>query len=349
MSDKDSTRQDWVAAIAMWGVSIIIGAMLLVAMFLLWPADAPEPVKGGADVKASTASAGMAPSVGQPAEASAAPISTPPGAIAPALDKPAPQKIATPTDPAKEADETKAGAGKGPGRPPSFWLLGFSGLDTVRRNMLLVLLAGMLGGVFHIVRSAGWYMGNRRIKRRWLPYYLGIPFSSSLLSLGFYWVVFGGIAPELSTHSTAYGICGFAFIVGVFSTEAFLKMQQVSYTIFGKPQPGDDAKQQSTLTPGIENFELSADVIEVTLGTDRNATYKLRVITGDTTTVEALDLPQGVTATFDPLAPDPGPLSTPVTLTLKADQTVVKGTYPFSVRAVSGQAQQKVDLTLIVP
>lgn len=119
------------------------------------------------------------------------------------------------------------------------------------RLLAIVVICGALGGLLHGLRSLGWYIGNRALKRSWLPYYVMLPLIGSILALAFYVVLRGGlISPSAAVSDTsAFGIAAVAVLVGMFSTPATLKLQQVAETLFTKAQPGNDAAPQHAVAP----------------------------------------------------------------------------------------------------
>jgi len=118
-----------------------------------------------------------------------------------------------------------------------------------QRLLLLVLLAGALGGLVHSIRSVYWYIGNRELVKSWLVMYLLLPFAGSTLALIFYLVVRGGFfSPQSGFNQTSpFGFTALAALVGMFSPQAALKLREVSETLLSKPEPGENAKPQEAL------------------------------------------------------------------------------------------------------
>jgi len=119
------------------------------------------------------------------------------------------------------------------------------------RLLAIVVICGALGGLLHGLRSLGWYIGNRALKRSWLPYYVMLPLVGSILALAIYVVLRGGlISPSAAVSDTsAFSIAAVAVLVGMFSTPASLKLQQVAETLFTKAQAGNDAAPQHAVAP----------------------------------------------------------------------------------------------------
>ena len=111
------------------------------------------------------------------------------------------------------------------------------------RLLILVMTAGALGSLVHALRSAYWYVGNRNLVRSWVPKYLLLPFCGAILAVLFYFVVRGGFfSPRASSmHTSQYGFCALACLVGLFSEQAVLKLKQVAETVFMTTEQGKDA------------------------------------------------------------------------------------------------------------
>ena len=111
------------------------------------------------------------------------------------------------------------------------------------RLLILVMTAGALGSLVHALRSAYWYVGNRNLVRSWIPKYLLLPFCGAILAVLFYFVVRGGFfSPQTSSmHTSQYGFCALACLVGLFSEQAVLKLKQVAETVFMTTEQGKDA------------------------------------------------------------------------------------------------------------
>jgi hypothetical protein len=111
------------------------------------------------------------------------------------------------------------------------------------RLLILVMTAGALGSLVHALRSAYWYVGNRNLVLSWVPKYLLLPFCGAILAVLFYFVVRGGFfSPRAnSMHTSQYGFCALACMVGLFSEQAVLKLKQIAETVFMTTEQGKDA------------------------------------------------------------------------------------------------------------
>ncbi|HMF92699.1 MAG TPA: IPT/TIG domain-containing protein [Vicinamibacterales bacterium] len=108
-----------------------------------------------------------------------------------------------------------------------------------RTMVLIVLLAGALGGLVHALRSLYWYAGEQKLVVNWVPMYLLLPFASAALSFVFYLVIRAGLYQP--TAGTNYLLVGVAALVGMFSTQANEKLKAIAEGIFSKAPQGANA------------------------------------------------------------------------------------------------------------
>jgi len=117
------------------------------------------------------------------------------------------------------------------------------------RLIMLVICAGALGSLVHGIRSVYWYVGNRQLVWSWIPKYLLQPFAGAILSVVFYFVVRGGFfSPQSGFEQTSpFGFAAMAAMVGLFSEQAVLKLQEIAETLLTKPAPGKNAEPQGVM------------------------------------------------------------------------------------------------------
>ena len=65
--------------------------------------------------------------------------------------------------------------------------------------LFMVVLAGALGGQVRSLRSFAWYVGNKELKRSWLPQYILTPFVGAILAIISYFIIRGCFCPANST------------------------------------------------------------------------------------------------------------------------------------------------------
>jgi len=128
--------------------------------------------------------------------------------------------------------------------------------------LTMVILLGALGGSLHLVSSLVMFIGNRQLKRSWLPYYLAMPFTGAGLAPVVYMLLRVGLITPAGTATGGTGLSGlnfiaiyaFAVMTGMFSRSALDKLGEVFDTIFKtQAPPSKDAlgpkKPPSSSTP----------------------------------------------------------------------------------------------------
>ena len=116
------------------------------------------------------------------------------------------------------------------------------------RLLIIVVLAGALGASIHALRSLSWYVGNRQLLWSWLATYLALPVVGALLAAAFYLLLRGGLYTAGSGVQAAnpFSFAAIGVLVGMFSTQASLKLKEIADTVLVKPQSGaDHAPSQS--------------------------------------------------------------------------------------------------------
>jgi hypothetical protein len=132
---------------------------------------------------------------------------------------------------------------------------------TVSRETLffvVVALSGALGGSVHTLRSIAWYIGERKLKWSWLPFYVLRPLVGATLATVFYFVLRAGLfSPSAQTRATSpYGFAALAALVGLFSEQAVEKLKKVAEQFFQEAPKGADQAPQSDAAPAqIEGVE----------------------------------------------------------------------------------------------
>jgi hypothetical protein len=113
----------------------------------------------------------------------------------------------------------------------------------------MVMLMGALGGVLHFLSSIVMFVGNRKLKRSWVPYYLAMPFTGAGLALIMYLLLRVGVLSPSGGIGAGTGIANlnlmaiyaFAMMSGLFSRSAFDKLGELFQTLFrtATPPPKD--------------------------------------------------------------------------------------------------------------
>jgi hypothetical protein len=116
-------------------------------------------------------------------------------------------------------------------------------LGSELRLIFIVALMGALGSLIHAMTSFASYIGNRKLARSWIWWFILRPFIAIPLALIFYFVVRGGfftVSAGTEAIST-FGIAGLAGLVGMFSKQAIDKLKEVFENLFKTTQPDQRA------------------------------------------------------------------------------------------------------------
>jgi hypothetical protein len=100
----------------------------------------------------------------------------------------------------------------------------------------MVIMMGILGGLLHYTSSLALYIGNRRLQRSWIVYYMLMPFEGAALAPIVYLLLrVGVLSPGSGTGSiNTLGMYAFAGLTGLFSKQAIEMLAQVFSVIFKK-------------------------------------------------------------------------------------------------------------------
>lgn len=127
--------------------------------------------------------------------------------------------------------------------PQTVTYFGWSSKVSVEISMFLVVaIAGALGGLVHTIRSASWYMGNRKLRWSWLPFNLMLPIIGALAGTVFYLVLRAGLFSPSSSVTTVspFGFTAVAVLAGLFSEQAMEKLKDVATQLFAERPVGED-------------------------------------------------------------------------------------------------------------
>jgi len=120
-------------------------------------------------------------------------------------------------------------------------------LDQEQRLFVVVAVTGALGGLIHSARSLYAYVGNRILVRSWLLFYLSLPFIGAGLAVLFYLILRGGLVTGTAAQVNFFGFAAISALVGLFTPEAALKLQQIFTTLLA-PTP----TERDHLPPGTD-------------------------------------------------------------------------------------------------
>jgi hypothetical protein len=108
------------------------------------------------------------------------------------------------------------------------------------RNLLyMIILMGLLGGFVHLTSSLARYVGNRQLVRRWVVWYLLMPFSGAALAPMVYLLLRVGVLSNGTEHLNVFGLYGFAALTGLFAEQAIEMLANVFSEIFSKVRGKD--------------------------------------------------------------------------------------------------------------
>lgn len=217
------------AVISLAGYLVAVFVALVFSLAFTWPrtdicTEAPKPP--------AAAQSPQQPGVAQPAAGNDGAPGAPAQNIAllddaaPSPSKPTPKPApAPPAAPPKDAPATAK-----------------SDL-TDRKLLCLVAIVGALGGLIHAMRSYYAFVGNGQLKFCWIPMYVLLPWVASALALLFF-LVAKGLVPSLAAVSAngnpSLFCLALAGIVGLFTEETVVKMQEIAQSILGRKQDQKD-------------------------------------------------------------------------------------------------------------
>jgi Putative Ig domain len=129
------------------------------------------------------------------------------------------------------------------------------------RLILLVLFTGAFGACMSGLPSLADYLGDRKLVESWFTFYLIRPFVGGGIAFIFYLVIRGGFLAGTDVDTTAanpFGIAAIAALVGLFSSQALLKLREVSKTVFTAEDTRSDKLEvlAITTTPILPDAEV---------------------------------------------------------------------------------------------
>jgi hypothetical protein len=146
---------------------------------------------------------------------------------------------------------------------------GFAYRDALRQSdiLLLVLLAGALGGTLYSLISLSWYIGNRELKWSWVPSYVTRPFTAAALACIFFLTLVTGVWTD-PTGKGQLWIIGLSALVGLFSKQAYEKLKAIfEAALTSAPKGADQVKTVPAGGLGIDKSSGPAaggDTVQIT-------------------------------------------------------------------------------------
>lgn len=129
------------------------------------------------------------------------------------------------------------------------WTTGQFMISADVRLLMVVMLAGGLGSFIHTATSFGDFVGNEKLSRSWIWWYVLKPFIGMILAVIFYLVIRGGFlsAGAEAGKLNIYGITALAGLAGMFSKQATDKLSEVFDALFRTAAGNGDAKRKDDL------------------------------------------------------------------------------------------------------
>jgi hypothetical protein len=131
-------------------------------------------------------------------------------------------------------------------------------LSSEQRLLILVLLAGAMGSFIHAATSFSNYVGEGKIDRKWIWWYILRPVIGMAVALTFYMIfragLFAGMQIELLN---IYGVLTLAALSGLFTDRATLKLEEIFQSLF-KPKDERSDKLKDNKKSEFENPEAQA-------------------------------------------------------------------------------------------
>lgn len=118
--------------------------------------------------------------------------------------------------------------------------------------LLLVTFSSALGSSLHAAISFTDYVGNRRLARSWIWWYVLRTFVGMALAVLFYFALRGGLfsANTPTDVINPFGIAALSGMVGLFSKQGTDKLREIFDTMFRTaPGQGDDRRGDSIVNP----------------------------------------------------------------------------------------------------
>ncbi len=113
--------------------------------------------------------------------------------------------------------------------------------------ILLIVLAGAVGGTLHGMTSLAEHSGRRTLKHGWGPYYVGLPVTGAGMALAIYYILRGGIAGFSVSNATApeATYLAWAVLAGLFSSNALDKLGDVFDALFQSRKKKEKEEQEA--------------------------------------------------------------------------------------------------------
>jgi hypothetical protein len=125
---------------------------------------------------------------------------------------------------------------------------------------VVVGLAGVVGAMFHVLRSLSTYIGEQYLFRSWIRYYLRLPFVGGILATIVYVALRAGLLAGAGSSSQLdpYGMAAIGALVGLFSAQAAEKVKAMFETLFTEVEPGSQSATNIASRPSPGSLQRKA-------------------------------------------------------------------------------------------
>jgi hypothetical protein len=125
---------------------------------------------------------------------------------------------------------------------------------TEQHVLRMIILMGALGGCLHWSSSLAMYIGNGQFLRRWIPYYVLMPFEGGALATVIYLLLRVGVLSPSAMSSgpgnlNLLSLYAFAGLTGLFAKQAMQMLADVFSVIFTKIQAKDSTETDQATQP----------------------------------------------------------------------------------------------------
>jgi hypothetical protein len=126
---------------------------------------------------------------------------------------------------------------------------------TEQHVLRMIILMGALGGCLHWSSPLAIYIGNGNFLRRWIPYYVLMPFEGAALATVVYLLLRVGVLSPSAASSgpgslNLLSLYAFAGLAGLFTKQAMQMLADVFSIVFAKVQAKDSTEAQQATQQG---------------------------------------------------------------------------------------------------
>jgi len=106
-------------------------------------------------------------------------------------------------------------------------------LSLEHRTIILVLITGAIGSFLHGASSFTNFVGENKLEKSWIWWYMLRPFIGMAVAIVFYLVIRGGLLTDTQADSlNIYGVLAVSALSGLSSDRATLKLKEIFESMF---------------------------------------------------------------------------------------------------------------------